>query len=202
MDDTPSSHTSPTLLGRLRRSPPIRRPGNNSSSATAGSSSPGAVRSGCRTPTSRTSRQIVLTKLADKMRTFAYDPAEKFSRLAEDPDQACLERLRRVAAARREGDRRQRGGGTLAHAAGPRRPGGAPGGGVRPRSAGGGVRPHSPARRAEQLGSLPVDRGGGAGRCRGGGSARQGSSRACSRRGGGCRRCWRQEVRKLEGDGT
>ena len=132
MDDTPSSQTSPTLLGRLRQQPSdqaaweqfVERYGR-------------LILAWCRQARLQDAdiedvTQIVLIKLADKMRTFAYDPVEKFSRLAEDADPPRLERLRRVAAARRQGDRRQRGGGTLAHAAGPRRPGGAPGGAVRP----------------------------------------------------------------------
>ena len=34
--------------------------------------------------------QAVLTKLAVQLRRFAYDPSQKFPRLAEDPGEECL----------------------------------------------------------------------------------------------------------------
>jgi RNA polymerase sigma factor (sigma-70 family) len=78
MDDTPSSRTSPTLLGRLRRQPSdqaaweqfVERYGR-------------LILAWCRQARLQDAdiedvTQIVLIKLADKMRTFAYDPSRSF----------------------------------------------------------------------------------------------------------------------------
>ena len=78
MDDTPSSQTSPTLLGRLRQQPSdqaaweqfVERYGR-------------LILAWCREAQLQDAdiediTQIVLIKLADKMRTFAYDPSKSF----------------------------------------------------------------------------------------------------------------------------
>jgi RNA polymerase sigma factor (sigma-70 family) len=78
MDDTPSCQTSPTLLGRLQRQPNdqaaweqfVERYGR-------------LILAWCRQARLQDAdiediSQIVLIKLADKMRTFAYDPSKSF----------------------------------------------------------------------------------------------------------------------------
>ena len=78
MDDTPSSQTSPTLLGRLRQQPSdeaaweqfVERYGR-------------LILGWCRQARLQDAdiediSQIVLVQLADKMRTFAYDPSKSF----------------------------------------------------------------------------------------------------------------------------
>ncbi len=78
MDDTPSSATSPTLLGRLQQQPNdqaaweqfVERYGR-------------LILAWCRQAQLQDAdiedvSQMVLSKLADKMRTFAYDPARSF----------------------------------------------------------------------------------------------------------------------------
>ena len=78
MDDTPSSQTSPTLLGRLRQQPSdqaaweqfVERYGR-------------LILAWCRQTRLQDAdiediTQIVLTQLAAKLRTFAYDPSKSF----------------------------------------------------------------------------------------------------------------------------
>ena len=50
--------------------------------------------------------QNVLLKLADKMRTFTYDPSRSLPRLAQNADASRLERLPRKSAAAWTGQRR------------------------------------------------------------------------------------------------